>query len=443
MRLNRGDAADDPSPATAADEPRLAARACNSHLRNTTMGSPIFRLLPALAAAMTALPLSLSPATAEVVDVSSLPARTTVAAGSPASVTVTWQVVRSILEPLVPGTVSSSSIQVLIGGSQAATLPRALSRGLPGAAILETATLREVVPIPEALVYRAVKQGATLELVRSFVDSVDGIAATGAMQVTPTGPGSVALQVDRLALSFSDDARTRIVARGDEVHAVAEINSAGVGLITGQWEAASAATTAGAPVFRPLSLVRQGVAGGGRTVITSPRLPAAEEGTHLVRFRVVEPALLFEAPVLQYYVTPRAPAAAPAVPRQIAVTEPGPEKDLVAGTRFAWNAVDGAEAYQVAFYATPAGPAAPLDPAESPELGAQVGANAGANAGTQTVAGAPLAGIFVPGDRSAAVPEAFTLAQLPGSRSYLWQVLAIDANGAVIGSSSARNIYKP
>ena len=177
--------------------------------------------------------------------------------------------------------------------------------------------------------------------------------------------------------------------------------------------------------------MRQGVAGGGRTVITSPRLPVSAEGTHLVRFRLVEPAPAFALPELQYYVTPGMPGDAPAVPLALVVTGPAPDAVLAAGTQFAWQPVAGASAYRVAFYATPAGPAAPLDPAAFP---ARVGA---------VPAGEPLAGIAVPGERSAAVAEAATLALLPGERSYLWQVIAFDANGAVVGSSSAREIYKP
>lgn len=408
------------------------------------MGAPLLRhssiLAAALAAGLAAMPLALPQAEAAVVAASSVPARVAVAAGGPATVSVTWQVVREVVDPPVPGTLSSANLQVLIGGSLAATLPRPLTRSVAGATTTETAGIREMVQIPEALIYRAVKQRAELQLVRLFVDSVDGFAASAALVVTPSGPASAALAVERLALAFDDDTRSRVLAKGGELRATAEIGSSGVGLITGQWEVATGATTAGTPVFRPLSLVRQGVAGGGRTVITSPPLPTAEEGTSLVRFRLVEPALALETPalqhpILQYYVTPHAPAAAPAAPRDIVVAGPRPGDSLTAQTRFAWSALAGAEAYQLAFYAAPAGPAAPLDPAAPAAVGEQPPAAA-------PLAG-PLAGLFVPGDRSEAVPAAFTLAQLRGDRSYLWQVLAIDANGAVIGSSPLREIYKP
>jgi hypothetical protein len=392
-----------------------------------------------LAAALAAVALALPQAAATVIEADSTPARIAVAATGSATVTATWRIVRQEADLPSQGTVSSPRLRILIDTTVVADLPRPLARALPGLENIETAVLREVVQIPEALVFRAVKQRATLRLQRTFSDSPGDTPELAELLVTPSGPASAAVAIERLALTFDDDTRIRVLPQGSELRAVAEINSSGVGLITGQWEVASAATTAGTPVFRPLALVRQGVAGGGRTVITSPRLPAAEEGTHLVRFRVVEPALAIDAPALQYYITPRAPGAAPAAPSDILVAGPRPGDSLTAATRFAWHPLDGAEAYQLAFYAAPAGPAAPLDPASFPQ--AQLPQAAAPDAGE--TAGAPLAGIFVPGDRSEAVAEAFTLAQLPGGRSYLWKVLAIDANGAVIGSSSTREIYKP
>lgn len=393
------------------------------------------RLYRALTLALALAPAAPSLADAAIVAANGSPARVAVAVSGPATVSLTWQLVRDVVDPPVPGTVTSSSIQIMLGAEVVTTLTRALSRSAPGATSSETLMLRETLTIPEALVYRSIKQGASLRLVRSFIDSVDGIAQSASVEVTPSGPGSVALQIDRMALAFDDEARTRVLSRGSELQAVAELSTHGVGLLTGQWEVADAASTAGTPVFRPLALVRQGVAGGGRTVITSPRLPTGAEGTHLVRFRLSDPAFAFETPTLQYYVTPSAPAAAPDTLYRIAVAAPEPGSALTPDTRFAWSPVEGVRAYQLAFHATPAGPAEPPQPAVQPLP------TAGPAGGRHD--DAPLAGLFVAGDRTEVVPAAFTLAQLPGGRSYLWQLLAIDDNGAVIGSSSPREIYKP
>jgi hypothetical protein len=394
-------------------------------------------VLPAVfAAGLVSLALPLPAADAAVTAVSAAPAKVAVAATGPASVSVTWRVERGIAEPPLPGNLSSPNLRVMIGGSLAATLAKPLSRSLQGTAMSESLVLRETVQIPEALVYRAVKQGAPLRLVREFFDSADPGSETAELLVTPSGPGSVALAVERLALSFDDDSRLKVLPRGGELRAVAEINTAGVGLLTGQWEVARASTTAGAPVFRPLALVRQGVAGGGRTVITSPPLPAGEEGTNLVRFRILDPDLAFAAPSLQYYVTPGHGDGVQPAPRQLIVAAPRPGETLAAGTRFAWSALAGAEAYRIAFYPAPAR-GIPADPAAVSDA-----ATATAPA-APVPSEAPLAAAFVAGDRDEAVLEELTLGHMAGGRSYLWQLVAYDANGAVIGSSSLREIRKP
>lgn len=395
------------------------------------MATRTLRFAPLLAAGLAGFLHTLPPAAAAVTEVAVTPARIAVAATGPATVSVSWRVVRQEPDLPNPGTVSSPRLRILIDGVVAADLARPLARNLEGNANTETVAIPEVVLIPEAVVFRAVKQRAVLQVARSFADSPGDIPVTAELQVTPSGPGAVAVQVERLALSFGDDSRTQVVTEGTTLRAVAEINTKGVGQITGWWEAADGATTGGTPVFQTLALVRQGVAGGGRTVITSPRLPAGMPGTHLVRFRLVEPAVAFDMPVLHYYVTPGTAADAPALALAIPVSGPAPDEALAAGTRFAWQPVEGAASYHVAFYATPAGPAGPLDPATLPAAAAPA------------PQGAPLAGIVVPGDRSAAAAEAHTLALLPGERRYLWQVIAFDANGAVVGSSSAREIYKP
>lgn len=398
------------------------------------MGARTFRLTAALALTLAAPAIPLSTAQAAVSDVSASPARATVSTAGPASVTVNWQVERSLTDLPNPGTVSSANVRIAIGGVVAATLPRSLTANAAGTANTEIVRVRETVQVPQALIYRAVKERSPLTIQRTFADSYDDIAADGSFEVRPSSDGGLALTVQRLELAFDDDARSKVLAKGGELRAVAEINTAGVGLLRGQWEVATGSTTAGTPVFHALTLVRQGVGGGGRTVLTSPPLPTGEEGTGLVRFRVIEPTLAYETPVLQYYVAPAALAGAPAAPRELAVSAPRPGEALTAETRFAWSPLDGTETYQIVFYAAPEGPAAPLDP--SRDLQAQQAPKVPQNA-------APAAGVFVPGGRTEAVLQPFTLAQLPAGKRLLWQVLAIDANGAEIGSSAVREIYKP
>lgn len=409
------------------------------------MGARRFRLTATLApglfagllAGLAVLAYPASQTEAAIVAASSTPPKISVAGTGTATVSVTWRVVRQSLNLPEPGTVRSPSLRILIGGAVAATQPKSLTQDLPGEAENETAMLHEVVQIPEALIYRAIKQRSTLHVARDFADG--GPAQTAELQVTPSGPGSAVLAVERLSLSFDDDTRLRVLAKGDRLRVVAELLTQGVGRLDAQWEIADGVTTRGQPVFRPLTLVRQGVAGGGRTVITSPPLPTEIEGTTLVRLRVLAPGLGFTSPTLQYYVTPGREGTTVAAPRAVLLSAPAPGEALTAETRFAWVAVAGASAYQVAFYEIPAGPAQPLDPAQAQD----VGARQGGAPGDAAPEGDPLAAVFVPGDRTEASLEPFTLGQLRAERSYLWRVLAIDANGAMIGSSSTREIFKP
>jgi len=398
------------------------------------MGARTLRMTAALAASLATLSVCLPLADAAVSDVTTSPAGTSVPAAGAASVTVNWQVERSVTDLPNPGTVSSANLRIVIGGAVAATLPRALTGSAAGAANTEIIRVRESVSVPQALIYRAIKERSPLTIQRTFVDSYDDIAGDGTFEVRPDGDGSTALAVQRLELAFDDDARAKVLPKGSDLRVVAEINATGVGLLTGQWEVATGATTAGTPVFRALTLVRQGVAGGGRTVLTSPLLPTAEAGTGLVRFRLIDPPFAYETPVLQYYVTPRGLAAAPASQHAIALSAPRPGAALTAQTRFAWSALPGAHTYQLVFYAAPTGLAEPLDPTQNLE---------GQQPPKIPEDAAPAAGIFIPGDRSEAVLQAFTLAQMPAGRRYLWQVIAIDANGAEIGSSAIRDIHKP
>jgi hypothetical protein len=390
-----------------------------------------------LLAGLTALSGSTSQAAAAIVAANSTPPKVSVAGTGTASVSVTWRVVRQGLDLPDPGTVRSPDLRIVIGGAVAATQPRSLSHALPGTEENEIATFHETIQIPEALVYRAVKQRSTLSILRSFDDG-DG-SQVAELQVTPSSSASAVLTVERLSLSFDDDTRVRVLPKGSKLRVVAELLTQGVGQLNAQWEIADGTTTAGQPVFRILALVRQGVAGGGRTVITSPQLPTSAEGTALVRLRVIAPGLGFTSPTLQYYVTPGEDGAAMVAQQEMFPSAPQPGEPLTAQTRFAWTAVAGSEAYQIAFYATPAGPGEPLDPAKAQDVGATPGAAPGGTAPDAD----PLAAVFVPGDRTEASLEPFTLGQLRAERSYLWRVLAIDANGAVIGSSAAKEIFKP
>ena len=392
-------------------------------------------LLP-LAAAV-CLVLSLSAAQAQTtIDVTANPSKFPVSVTQPTTINVVWRIVR--VSPPIPGTTSSPNAQVLVGGTPVATIGAPLSRSFPGVNTTEVAFLSETLTIPQGAVFRAVKSGASIVLSRTFNDTA-AVADVAIATLAPSGPGSEPFSISRLSLTFDDRTRVKVLPKDSRLRALAELRTTGQGLIEGTWEVALAATTAGTPVFQILSLVRQPVAFGGRMVITSPPLPTRFEGTNLVRLRITGPATRFDEPELTYYVTPESPHPDEQEPALLLITAPDPGTPLTLTTRFAWRAVPGATIYKVEIFPAEPGPAdiasnrevttpVPLDP--TPDTAAVAGSE-------------PLTGVVVPGTQTALRLQDYSLAHLPADRRYLWTVKAMDAEGALLGVSPPREIFKP
>lgn len=407
------------------------------------------RLLPLIVLLLTAAAsFTLSPgALAGIVSVDTTQARIPVSTTGPSVVTVTWQVVRLGGSAATnPGTISSPSGVLLVNGTAVGTISRTLSRFAPGVppSTNESLIFTETFVVPRAAAFRAIKLGVPIVYQRTFTDTAgtfggNPASLSGNTLLTPSGPGSVPLTVSRLELSFDDHSRVKVLPKGGRLRAVAEINTAGVGLLQGEWQVATAATTAGTPVFRTLALVRQPVAAGRRTLITSPPLPTRFEGSNLVRLRLTDPETFFDEPELQYYVTPESPLPEKQEPRLMLVTSPSPGTPLTLTTRFAWQAVPGAHLYKLEIFGAPAGPAeivaenetttaVPLNP--SPD--------------TESIQGlSPLTGVVVPGAVTEVRLQDYSLAHLPADRRFQWTVKALNEDGAVIGVSPPQEIYKP
>ncbi|MPZ10188.1 MAG: hypothetical protein GEU89_08235 [Kiloniellaceae bacterium] len=405
------------------------------------------RSLFAAGLAVLAIVLTAPSAIAAIFSVDTTPPRMAVSTTAPSTVTFVWRVVRfpGSLVPN-PGTVSSPNGVFLVNGAVVGTVNRTLSRSTPGTTTAnETLIYSESVTVPQAVAFRAVKERAQIVYQRTFTDSSGAISPlpasqTGTIDLVPSGPGSEAFSISQLSLSFDDRTRVKVLPKGSRLRAIAELNTSGSGLFRAVWEIALASSTAGTPVFRPLALVRLPVAGGGRRIITSPPLPTGFEGTNLVRLRITEPQTRFDdEPVLQYYVTPESPSAEDQEPRLMLITSPGPGTPLTLTTRFAWQAVPGAQLYKVEVYGTTAGPAeipsdaevttdVPLDP----------------NPDTESVQGLrPLTGAVVPGTQTEIRLQDYSLRHLPGNRHYQWTVKAVGEDGALLGVSPPREIYKP
>ncbi|GAB4394554.1 MAG: hypothetical protein Tsb0032_20780 [Kiloniellaceae bacterium] len=402
------------------------------------MGTLLSSFPAFLAATLTALAVAIPPAEAIVTDVSVSPARIKVAAQAPASASITWRVQRKVMEPPLPGSIASPSLRFVIAGEVLQELSLPIRQDVSGLQMNDTLQFRETIRIPESVLYHAQKVGGYLEVQRIFVDSADATSQEGGLMVSLSGGVATELAVQRLELAFADGARSRVVPEGTELRATAEVSTSGVGLLRVQWEVAGPAASVGTPVFRPLALVRQGIGGAGRSLITSPPLPASATGTHHLRLRVLEEEGSYHTPTLQYYVTPKGGLHTAGSERDILSSGPQAGAILTAGTRFSWAALAGTEAYQLAFYAVPAGPAEPLDPArESLATAGQMTAEALPHAAEV------VAGVVIRGDQTSTLLDAGTLAHFESGRRYFWRVIALDGKGTIIGASATREIHKP
>lgn len=398
----------------------------------------LFRAVTPLLAAAVVL-LGATAAFANVTAVTVTPSRAAISTTGPSTVTLVWTVTRVPLTGGLVGTVSSPTAQLTVGGLSVGTAGSPLSRTLPGIpAAGETAIFTETLVIPQGAAFRAVKSGAPIIVTRTFSDtSAAGTASAGAA-LFPSGPGSEPFSVSRLSLTFDDRSRVKVLSKGTRLRAVAEINTTGVGLIIAQWEYAPAVTTAGTPIFRPLSLVRRSIAGGRRIIITSPPLPTRFEGNNIVRLRITDPATRFDEPQLQYYVTPESPLPDQQPPRLLLTTSPSAGTPLTQTTRFAWQAVPGAEAYKLEIHPGDPGPA---EPADQDLVVAELPLDPAPDA-PATVA-EPLTGIVLPAAVTETRLKAFSLQHLPPNRRYRWMVKALGKEGAVLGVSEMKEIFKP
>jgi len=379
-----------------------------------------------------------SQAQVSTLQVSVTPDRFRINASNPTTITVNWRINRSTIT-VAPGTSTSPSARVTLGGATVAILGGPLSRNFPSVTGQpETALITETLVIPQAVAFRAIRSNAPLSLSRTFTDTQGGADSAAAMLV-PGGPGTEPFSVSRLDLHFEDRSRVKVLPKDSALRAIAEINTTGNGQLQAVWEYASAVTTAGAPVFQTLSLVRQPVVFGRRILLRSPPLPTRFEGTNLVRLRITDPRIGFDNPVLQYYVTPESPRPELREPRLMLVTAPAPGTPLTLTTRFAWQAVPGAAHYKLEIFDSTAGPAeivaddeasapVPIDPV--PDTAA-------------VAARRPLTGIVVPAAVTEVRLQDYSLQHLAAADYYLWTVKAVAQDGAVLGVSTPREIYKP
>lgn len=309
--------------------------------------------------------------------------------------------------------VRSNSGQFLLtpDGPVLATVARPLSATSAGT----VAQLPESLQVPASVVYQALAAGNGVFYYHRHFDAVPATTGADAMvEIRIGGSTSGPLALSRLSLRFSDGSLRRIVGADHPLRALAEVNYTGTGLLQAVWEVAAPPSTSGAFVFQPLRLVRQYLLPGGHVVLESPPLPVNMQGRYVVRLRLQSPQLDSGPVALEYSVNPAIRGGGPIL-RPLPLRSPDDDVRLDAATRFAWQPVAQARAYQLEFYAVDARP------------------------DTQP----PRSGLLVPSTTTDLLLSTLARAHLESGRSYRWRVLAIDASGRVIARSDLREVRVP
>ena len=353
--------------------------------------------------------MSAAPMRADVNSVTTSPTSKNVSMGRYVSVPIVW----TIDEDIGPVTVTSTSGEfrpaigspVLLG-----TVSKVLSKTVSSPAMI---TFSETVQVPRSVIFRARKMGfSSLVYQRTFSD---GIApGTGGITLNITGSGGADFSINRISLRFDDDSPVRLLPRGEKLITLAEITFGGTGLIKAVWEIADPSSTPGVPVYRPLRIVRQQLTASRKVTLSSPELPTDRIGIHLVRLRITDPEVGFDTPVLRYFVAKEKPDT-PRPPVPIRLIAPGPVSQLTPETNFSWLAVKDTLAYQLELYVKRKTP----------------------------VSGQPVTGMLIPARQKETPLSQIARQHLKAGQVYLWRVVAIGENGAIIGKSPLREIHAP
>jgi hypothetical protein len=282
------------------------------------------------------------------------------------------------------------------------TVPTTLALTAPG-------TVGETLVLSRERLASAAASGAGSLLYQRQWQTLDGRTTSAQLRIALTGSLAGGFAIQDLRLRFADGAEDlRIVEQNSTLSAIAEIAFSGRGgVIEYEWRIADPGTTRTEPVFVRLARRRLEVRGPSPLRLSSPPLPTPRSGPYLLEFRIVEPLLAVDPPLLGYVVQP----AAQAGPAELRLLAPADGASLVDGAAFRWATDPGAATYQLEIYA---------DDADQ-----------------------RLTGVIIPASvATTALSDVARLRLAQGCRCR-WRVLAYDAQGEVRGISALRAVLIP
>ncbi|MDT8387858.1 MAG: hypothetical protein RQ736_10105 [Thiogranum sp.] len=228
-----------------------------------------------------------------------------------------------------------------------------------------------------------------------------------------TGSLTTTFGISSYELRFSDGGLSAVIPRGQSLAAEVHLNATGTGTLKGIWEVATPGSVAGVPFFKPLHLLTRQVSSGQTARLISPNLPSHQTGNYLVRFRLIEPALNEEPPVLQYVVTQPAELSLPS----FELTAPADNARIDSDTQFEWQPVSRAHGYRLELTDRQ-----PID-------------------GDWRMPA--VTGVLVKADTHRTRLNNSLLGNLQSGENYWWHVLAIDSAGEIIAASEWKAARAP
>jgi hypothetical protein len=208
-----------------------------------------------------------------------------------------------------------------------------------------------------------------------------------------------------------------MIATGGQIQARAILSYKGTGLLEYSWEVASPPSTMAQPIFVPVANRKQFLLAGDIVNLQSPELNTELSGTYLVRLKIHSPQLEAQLPLIRYTVNRSGHTKMSSAQAEIRVSEPAPNAYLAEQTRFSWQAVPDATAYQVELFIRPVVEQLLVSSDE-----------------------APLTGVLVPANKTSITIGRLPRSHLQPGATYYWRVIALSNSGQIVGKSEFRAI---
>ena len=364
---------------------------------------------------------------ADVVNVSGTTSRNQIQDGQAATVAITW----------AGSTTNTGGVTVFSnagaftdqGGGSLGVNNRRISRTLNIPAVnIFPFTIIENLQIPESIIYTAKKRGSLLFAYTRTFDDGSGVTDTVTVTFQIISSAGGQLSISRVDLRFDNDQ----VVRVENIFAIANINYNGVGLFDLAWEIATPASTQGTPFFSTLRNERSYLGAGREAYIQSPLLPTLQTGTYILRLNILSPVTAFDPVEIRYSVIKSDKGMEPIDIGKIRLSTPLPKAVLSKDTKFNWQPVEGANAYQLEIYDYIENPGA-VRSLEDIEIRLDWKQDKGTRS----------TGLLVPGSKYVLSLSPLSRQHLNSGHTYRWRVIAINAQGQIIASSQLRTLLVP